>query len=194
MHAPRTNHLQAVGRILRYLKGSLGQGVMMKKNDIMRQLDKTMPIGWAVKQIGSPLLDIVHLSEKIQSLQRVRNKMQLLVQVRKLNIEISFITNKLIWFRALLNDLGFGSPQPMKLFSDNQVPIHIASTTIFHERTTYIEVNCHFVQENVQDNTIQMMFVKSGEQLADILTKCLFKTQFQNFLFKLVYFNILALA
>ncbi|KAI5350897.1 hypothetical protein L3X38_003788 [Prunus dulcis] len=32
MHAPRTTHLQAVKRILRYLKGSPGRGILMKKN------------------------------------------------------------------------------------------------------------------------------------------------------------------
>jgi hypothetical protein len=32
MHAPRTPHLEAINRILRYLKGSLGKGILMKRN------------------------------------------------------------------------------------------------------------------------------------------------------------------
>jgi muramoyltetrapeptide carboxypeptidase LdcA involved in peptidoglycan recycling len=33
MHAPRTPHLDAINRILRYLKGSPGKGILMKRNN-----------------------------------------------------------------------------------------------------------------------------------------------------------------
>jgi hypothetical protein len=33
MHAPRTPHLKAINRILRYLKGSPGKGILMKRNN-----------------------------------------------------------------------------------------------------------------------------------------------------------------
>jgi hypothetical protein len=33
MHAPRTSHLDVIDRILRYLKGISGQGILMKKNE-----------------------------------------------------------------------------------------------------------------------------------------------------------------
>jgi hypothetical protein len=32
IHAPRTSHLEAINRIFRYLKGTPGQGIWMKKN------------------------------------------------------------------------------------------------------------------------------------------------------------------
>jgi hypothetical protein len=32
MHSPRIPHLDAINRILRYLKGTLGKGIWMKKN------------------------------------------------------------------------------------------------------------------------------------------------------------------
>jgi hypothetical protein len=34
MHSPRTSHLDAVNRILRYLKGTPGKGILMRKNNI----------------------------------------------------------------------------------------------------------------------------------------------------------------
>jgi hypothetical protein len=34
MHSPRTPHLDVVNRILRYLKGTLGKGIWMRKNNI----------------------------------------------------------------------------------------------------------------------------------------------------------------
>ena len=86
---------------------------------------------------------------------------------------IAITTCELIWLKALLKDLGYLTNQPMKLFCDNQVAIHIATNPAFHERTKHIEVDCHFIREKIQDGTISARHVRSEDQLADIFTKSL---------------------
>ncbi|GAA0168986.1 transmembrane signal receptor [Lithospermum erythrorhizon] len=78
-------------------------------------------------------------------------------------------TCELVWLKQLLGELGFQQSRPMDLFCDNQVVVHIASNPVFHERTKHIEVDCHFVRDKLQENTIQ----KSEDQLADLFTKSL---------------------
>ena len=62
-------------------------------------------------------------------------------------------------------ELGIETSVLVKLWCDNQPAMHIASNQVFHERTKHIEIDCHFVRENVQLGLISTGYVKTGEQL-----------------------------
>jgi hypothetical protein len=100
---------------------------------------------------------------------------------------------ELIWLKQLLADFGFHGVTPMTLFCDNQATMYITSNSVFHERIKHIKVDCHYIRLQVQAKLIQPQYVRSHDQLADVLTKALASTQFHRLLSKFRSTNLLDL-
>ena len=80
---------------------------------------------------------------------------------------------EIMWLHQLLMEVGIETLVPAKLWCDNQATLQIASNSMFHERTTHIEIDCYFVCEKIQLGLISIRYVKTEEQLGDIFTKTL---------------------
>ena len=80
----------------------------------------------------------------------------------------------------------------MNLLCDNKAAIDIAHNPIQHDRTKHVEVDRHFIKQNLEAKIIQFPFDKSEDQLADILTKAMCSKIFHNSLDKLGISNIYA--
>ena len=78
---------------------------------------------------------------------------------------------EIMWLHQLLMEVSIKITVLAKHWCDNQTALHIASNPVFHERTKYIEIDCHFVREKIQLSLISTGYVKTGEQLGNIFTK-----------------------
>jgi EAL domain-containing protein (putative c-di-GMP-specific phosphodiesterase class I) len=98
---------------------------------------------------------------------------------------IANTTVELLWIQALLHELGISLPSPSKLWCDNIGATYMSVNPVFHARTKHVEINFHFVRDLVADKSLEILFIPSSDQLADVLTKPLVSTRFQRICFKL---------
>ena len=92
---------------------------------------------------------------------------------------------EILWLRTLLTEIGFPPSRKSQLFFDNKEAISISENPVQHDRTKLVEVDRHFIKEKLENGIIEFPFVRSKEQLADILTKALSPKVFKEFLGKL---------
>ena len=80
---------------------------------------------------------------------------------------------ELLWIRSLLKDIEYEQKDAMKLYCDNKSAIEIANNPIQHDRTKHVKINKHLIKEKIEDGIIVFPFVKSEQQLANMLTKAI---------------------
>jgi len=59
------------------------------------------------------------------------------------------------------------------LYIDNQSAIRLIKYPEFHKRTKYIDIRHHFIREKVEQGDIEVKYVPTDYQRADMLTKAL---------------------
>ncbi|RVW81474.1 Retrovirus-related Pol polyprotein from transposon RE1 [Vitis vinifera] len=97
-----------------------------------------------------------------------------------------------LWLRLLLQDLGYLSRQPIQLFCDNKAACNIAHNPVQHDRTKHVEVDRFFIKEKLDDKIVELLKIRSEDQLADILTKTVSSQVFSKILDKLGMCDIYA--
>ncbi|XP_073104417.1 uncharacterized protein [Elaeis guineensis] len=85
---------------------------------------------------------------------------------------------ELLWLQKLLQELQLLNKFPLRLYCDNKAAIEIVSNPIQHDRTKHIEIDRHFIKEKINQGQICITYIRSSDQVADILTKGLSSLSF----------------
>jgi len=179
MQTPLEAHWHATLRLVRYLKGSPDQGILLRSD---RALSLTAycdsdynPCPRTRRSLSAYVL---YLGDTPISW---KTKKQDTVSSSSAEAEyraMAYTLKEIKWLKALMTTLGVDHTQPILLFCDSQAAIHIAANPVFHERTKHIEKDCHQVRDAVTDKVISTPHIST----TDLLTKALPRPTFERLL------------
>jgi hypothetical protein len=91
---------------------------------------------------------------------------------------LSDCSRQVSWVRNIFTELGIRLG-PFPVYGDNQGSIFIGSNPVQEVRTKHIDIKYHYVRECIEKKKIEMFFVPSEENTADLLTKNLSRIKFE---------------
>jgi len=172
MQVPKEHHWRMVERLLLYLNGTSSLGVWMgcnKSTEVVGycdadwagdRADRRSTTGYCTF-IGGNLVTSKSKKQKVVSCSSAEAEYRAMLK----------LTNELVWIKGILKHLEIEQVTPMTMHCDNQAAIHIATNSVFHERTKHIEVDCHKVRQMIVLGVILPCYTRSEDQLADVFTK-----------------------
>lgn len=88
---------------------------------------------------------------------------------------------ELCWIHNLMLDLGCPITKAALVYCDNISSVYLSQNPVKHQRTKHIEIDIHFVREKVTMGHVRVLHVPSSLQYADIFTKGLPTSLFNEF-------------
>ncbi|GJZ42367.1 hypothetical protein Tco_0589253 [Tanacetum coccineum] len=116
-----------------------------------------------LEELGQPLL--VSWSSKKQ-------KSTAISSTEAEHIALSRCCAQILWMRSQLTDYGLGFNK-IPLYCDNKSAIALCRNNVQHSRSNHIDIRYNFIKGQVGNGVVELYFVRTEYQLADIFTKAL---------------------
>nr|GEZ02243.1 retrovirus-related Pol polyprotein from transposon TNT 1-94 [Tanacetum cinerariifolium] len=124
------------------------------------------------------------LGEKLVSWSSKKQDCTALSSAKAEYVSLSACCVQVLWMRTQLMDYGFHFNK-IPIYCNSKSAIAISCNPVQHSRTKHIAVRYHFIKEHVEKGMIELYFVKTDYQLADLFTKALPANRF-NYLVRLL--------
>ncbi|BBG92635.1 hypothetical protein Prudu_000428, partial [Prunus dulcis] len=165
-------HMGTAKRVLRYIQGTLDFGIEFIKGKSATLIgycdsdwagsedDRRSTSGYAFT-LGSGMFSWASIKQNTAEY-----------------VSAAEATSQAKWLRFVLEDFGEEQVEGTPILCDNTSAIAMAKNPVFHQKTRHISRKFHFIREAIQAKEIELIYCKTEDQIADILTKALSKDRF----------------
>jgi histone deacetylase 1/2 len=179
MSSPTIDHWQGIKRILRYLHGTTNLGLHIKPSTDL-DIDGFSDADWAtsIDDRKSMAGQCVFLGETLVSWASRKQKVVSRSSTESEYRALADLAAEVAWLKSLLGELKVPILRKPVLWCDNLSAKALASNPVMHVRSKHIEIDIHYIRDQVIHNEVTVAYVPTADQIADCLTKALTHTRF----------------
>nr|GFA70109.1 retrovirus-related Pol polyprotein from transposon TNT 1-94 [Tanacetum cinerariifolium] len=177
---PTEKHLTEVKRIFQYLKDTIHMGLWYPKDtgfeltsfldsDHAGCLDSRKSTSGGIQFLGG---------DKLVRWSSEKHDCTLMSSVEAGYVSLYACCAQVLWMRTQLTDYGFYFDQ-IPMCCDSKAAIAISCNPVQHSHTKHIDVRYHFIKEKVEKGIVELFFIRTEYQLADLFTKALPEERFK---------------
>jgi hypothetical protein len=172
MERPTEMHLQAVKRILRYLRGTTEFGIIYRKgdegqlrayadSDYAGDVDDRKSTSGFVFMLGTGVVSWSSKKQPVVTLSTTEAEF----------IAVASCACQGVWLRRILGNIGLEQVTNTVIYCDNNSAIKLSKNPVLHGRSKHIDVRFHFLRDLTRDGVVELVYYNTQEQIADIMTK-----------------------
>ena len=182
---PQDIHWNAIKQVLQYLRGLLNDGITYQARNNQPHLIRYTNSNWASDKDTRRLTGgyIFFLGGAPISWQSKQQATVAFSSYEAKYMATMQAIKEAIWLQKLLKELDgtIHCDVPTKIWSDNQGSIALAINLTGHSKSKHIDIQYHFIQEQLAQTVIVLSYVSTNNMAADGLTKVLSKNLFRSF-------------
>ena len=168
---PKVSHVTAVKRIFRYLSKTLDFGLYYPKLSSFELMSYSDADYAGCRSARKSTSGTCHfLGNSLVSWFSKKQNSIALSTTEAEYIAAGLACAQVLWMRQTLQDYGIVCDTNI-IRCDNTSAINLSKNHILHSRTKHIDIRHHFLSDHVDKKDIELEFIKTNNQLADILTK-----------------------
>ena len=170
---PTRAHIQALFRALDYVANTRENYLILKptknNNEIMAYVDSDYATNKDTRKSVTGY--VIFFRDALIAWKSKQQESVTLSSTEAEYTALSEVVTMVIYIKQLLDFLGIEYTEPTKIFVDNTGAIFLANNWVTSNRTKHIDVKYHFVRELIEDGKIEVVYVRTNENPADMFTK-----------------------
>jgi hypothetical protein len=193
MEEPHEEHLAAVKHILRYIAGTSNLGLKYER----KKGELSVLLGYSDSDLAGDVDSrkstsgvIFFLGGSPISWQSTKQKVVALSSCEAEYIAAATAACQAVWLARLLAEVQSSVVSKPVIWVDNKSTISLVKNPVHHDRSKHIDIRYHFIRDCAHKGLIEVRFIRTDEQLGDVLTKPLCKTKFQDICTKIGLLNL----